>query len=73
MKKRLSDKFKQECVLIVCADCGRVKKLGKWIKLTEEHQEKLKNRDIKIILDTCGCLAIKVLNNWKGGKNGNAL
>jgi len=65
LRKKLSDKFKTECIMILCADCGKVKRLGKWIKLTEEHHEKLKCRDIKIILDSCGCLAIKALDDWK--------
>ena len=73
MKKKLSDKFKQECCLVVCADCGKVKKHTKWVELTKENWEQLKNREVKLILDTCGCLAIKALNDWKGGKNGNGM
>jgi hypothetical protein len=68
MKKRLADRYKNKCVLIVCADCGKVKRHREWVTLSEDEWKKLKDRDINIILDSCGCLAIKSLNDWKGGK-----
>jgi hypothetical protein len=53
---KLSDKYKGKVVLILCADCGKIKKHTHWVRLTEVHWEKLKNREIEIILDSCGCI-----------------
>lgn len=55
-KTRLDEKYEGICILIVCPNCGKIRKHTRWCNLTEAHWEKLKERDIRIIYESCGCL-----------------
>ena len=61
MKKRLREKYEQPFCLVVCANCGKIKKHTRWVRLSKEEEEKLTKKFneakvTRIILESCGCL-----------------